>query len=615
MVDPNWDPTMPMTINLQRIAPNPASGLNLDLVQNSGNGRFLLTNNAGSPQLKGTFVDYGTNPATLPLTITFRLRRRLDITRSAPTGAPSSAAEEADNPWVEVDQFTVQLLDSNLDSTMDSVPSATPIPQILSLTLRDPLDPGLGGNPAGNDIQPKLMKLRSAERRQPMVRAANQINLFPASLTANSIGQINTASGGLGVADHIWQPHFDRDFTSIMEWLSVPMCGPTLLLDKLSVAIPNLRLVTEQITPNLTNPTFYEAHVAQSKFFRPDFPNNVASTGAPTFDKTVVAVRGNQSIGMTTTATFPSFIDYASYDVNADGVVDNSDQMLLDNRWYRILELLEFPTRANRQLEVTVENNPLAVPASIEGAYQTRMLRVPGRINLNGIRHPEVLMALLDDPNQFNLYTMQDVNETVRDWWVQMVETRDGRDPYTNLVLPGSPASRPFRDYSQVSGPIHVNSGNNVIPGLERSLLRRLPYDNEDTNDNTSIDPGEDSNGDGIFTPNMNGTRRLLEARTATDLTNNYVDPHTRNRLLAKVSNNTTNRSNVFIVWMSVGYFGAYMPNPAAPEVLQIGGELNPANRRRGFFVIDRSLLEDAYNSQTGTFDFKKFIQYRKTIQ
>jgi len=40
----------------------------------------------------------------------------------------------------------------------------------------------------------------------------------------------------------------------------------------------------------------------------------------------------------------------------------------------------------------------------------------------------------------------------------------------------------------------------------------------------------------------------------------------------------------------------------------------------RGFFVVDRSMLEDAWvpdfnNPQNGYFDYSKFILYRKTLQ
>ena len=36
---------------------------------------------------------------------------------------------------------------------------------------------------------------------------------------------------------------------------------------------------------------------------------------------------------------------------------------------------------------------------------------------------------------------------------------------------------------------------------------------------------------------------------------------------------------------------------------------------RRGFFIVDRTLLEDAWSPTMGTYDFRKFVQYRKTIQ
>jgi hypothetical protein len=51
-----------------------------------------------------------------------------------------------------------------------------------------------------------------------------------------------------------------------------------------------------------------------------------------------------------------------------------------------------------------------------------------------------------------------------------------------------------------------------------------------------------------------------------------------------------------------------------------VGQELEDQPRRRGFFVVDRSLLEDALvpASQPGQpplFDFRKFIQYRRELR
>jgi hypothetical protein len=86
------------------------------------------------------------------------------------------------------------------------------------------------------------------------------------------------------------------------------------------------------------------------------------------------------------------------------------------------------------------------------------------------------------------------------------------------------------------------------------------------------------------------------------------------------VVNNSTTRSHVFMVWMTVGFFDAIYPEPHNPAIVQVGQELEDQSRRRGFFVIDRSLLEEALvpPSQPGqppTFDFRKFIQYRRELR
>ena len=94
-----------------------------------------------------------------------------------------------------------------------------------------------------------------------------------------------------------------------------------------------------------------------------------------------------------------------------------------------------------------------------------------------------------------------------------------------------------------------------------------------------------------------------------------------------KFSGNTTPRSNVFLVWVTVGFFEGYQPDSVNfPTAIQVGAEMTDQPRRRGFFVVDRSLLEDAWIApqydvnnnllpNTGIYDFKKFVQYRKTVQ
>jgi len=311
--------------------------------------------------------------------------------------------------------------------------------------------------------------------------------------------------------------------------------------------------------------------------------------------------------------------------------------------------------------------------------------RVAAKINLNTLRHGENLFALLDDPNQFNILDPSQPNNqgiqgynspafggdgsytdlyefpgpanlsgVVRNWWFELVRSRDGIDPVVSQLygyptfVPGSPVSRPFRSLSFFNNSQTSNSGSvvNNLSSLDDTLLRGLPYDSSDTptspitsyvqtiqnapNPPTQIDWGRNGN------PGYGGAvgsqgRRLFEARALADLAGqtpglNQIDYYTRQRLLAKIAGNTTQRSNVFLVWVTVGFFEAVQPNPNNPQVVQIGGEMTDQTRRRGFFVVDRTLLEDAWvptvptmkpytAPATGYYDYKKFIVYAKTIQ
>src|SRR5207302_633791 len=121
------------------------------------------------------------------------------------------------------------------------------------------------------------------------------------------------------------------------------------------------------------------------------------------------------------------------------------------------------------------------------------------------------------------------------------------------------------------------------LSGLDDRLLRMLPGD-------VATIPGPPVN-----TTAFGDARRLFEARTQTDLVSqggtNSIDYYTRNRLISKIAGNTTPRSNVFIVWISVGFFEAFQPNPAgAPNVVRVGAELLDSTgkafpHRRGFFI------------------------------
>lgn len=271
------------------------------------------------------------------------------------------------------------------------------------------------------------------------------------------------------------------------------------------------------------------------------------------------------------------------------------DSANMQNRWYRLLGLLGVPSRS----QTTVVQPPYA-------------LRTPGMINLNTMRDRGVFNGLVDDistqfpngaldattPNtlvgHMNPYfnsldprTMcqdpaGDYNGVQRDWWAEFLAARNQQDPITQLYLPGMAHSRPYRSMN------YTDSG---ATSVEYTLLRGM------VKDGTAVTRR------GVFEASRN-------LNTATD----PVDFHTRHRLLRKVANNSTTRSNVFSVWVSVGLFEAVQqPNGD----VQIGGPINGTGvpTFRGFFVVDRSLPEQGLDAASGQFDFDQFIKYRKTIR
>ena len=109
-----------------------------------------------------------------------------------------------------------------------------------------------------------------------------------------------TATAGF----NLWQAHFDRDFASTGELFSVPLCGP----GKLTSVIERLNFNPQQQAqpPAAGNPTPDALVAAAAMFLQPDFPN----------------------------------------DTGVSAAVNRSR----DNRWYRLLQLVEVPSRVHRML-------------------------------------------------------------------------------------------------------------------------------------------------------------------------------------------------------------------------------------------------------------------------
>lgn len=215
------------------------------------------------------------------------------------------------------------------------------------------------------------------------------------------------------------------------------------------------------------------------------------------------------------------------------------------NRLYRIFEFL----RAGHQ--------PLNAPYSD---------RIAGKVNINTIWDPETLLALCD-PQPGNHFADADVYKPGSPL---ALDTVYGRllAQRTPTAAPG-PSDRPFLSLATGITPkpgdgTYPGSGVPLFPGgsgIEDTFLRSaLP------------DEGAD-------------TPRLFEVPSE--------HPYLRFELLTKLFNNLTTRSNVFAIWLTVGFFevldDSIRPIKLGPEIDRAEGR---HRRHRMFAIVDRSNLQ-----------------------
>jgi hypothetical protein len=208
-----------------------------------------------------------------------------------------------------------------------------------------------------------------------------------------------------------------------------------------------------------------------------------------------------------------------------------------------------------------VETHSLAAGVSPGG-------RIPGKINLNTVWEPEIFLALCD-PQPSNGPTFTRTN--VQAMFQQLLQLRT-----PNLLATGgglSPGDRPF--LSLATGYALPQTAANPDPqhprrgsGINDTLLRAAQPD------------ADLLAGGGAATP------RLFQLPDT-------EHPYWQGELLTKIFNQVTTRSNVFAVWLTVGFFEV-TDDSARPAQLgaEVGRAENRQVRHRLFAIVDRSLMD-----------------------
>lgn len=531
-------------------------------------------------------VTLGMAPYATPAPVKFDLvlERRQNV--SGVEAASNVTSTSSMGEWIEVDRFSVdsEVMDTATDNAEFS-----------------PASPGLQAN-----VQTALLTLNSVERRQPfdpvqvLHTATASIN-HTMSAVAASKHAANSAWTVLTPAQPtftLWQPHFDRDFTSAYELLSVPLYGNWPLTE--------LSLPAQTNDGYATNAFYKEIHGGTQFNLAPG-----SYTAAVPANSYSGQLSGDYTAGIR--FKFPSGVPGRPY--------QGWNVFNYQNCWYRLFDFVTVPRRADQQSEELLNGT------NNQAGSTKPVFRVPGKINLNTVRDETVLAALIDDEVHLNYLNQTNDNLTTtplqRNWFQELLHARDGVDFFAGVggvSIPNSIVSHPFRGASQVDPNWTATTDQSVQSGLLRSTLVR---------NGTQIDnrPAAVAYSTPVLTPPTNYATLWAGAIPhdtsssnwqglfdAGDLTNGKnIDHHTRDRILAKVANNSTNKSHVFFIWTAVGYFEAH--RESAGGNVQVGARLTDIPIHRRFTVVDMTKLDDAYDTQTNTFDEKKFIIYQKRLR
>jgi hypothetical protein len=182
---------------------------------------------------------------------------------------------------------------------------------------------------------------------------------------------------------------------------------------------------------------------------------------------------------------------------------------------------------------------------------------IPGKVNVNTLWEDYLpVWRALGDAQLSNNFTPAQVDSAF-----QQLRTRRTPDPSGALGAGDRPFLSLAAPYTTGAAIMDTQFPNGL--GIERTLLGSVPGTGGPTDD------------------------RLLQTGAATD------HPYLRNELLTKVYNHLTVRSNVFAVWVTVGFFEV-VDDTTVPVKLgaEIGRAENRHVRHRMFALVDRASLD-----------------------
>ena len=554
-------------------------------------------------------------PDTLdPPTVEVLLQRRLNPRRAVPDRSDTPRVD--DNPWVTVDSLRVK--PSKLDARKEADNDKTTGEGEFQATFI----PGVQGG------EPPDMGPIARVRRRPLLRASELAVESRAAGQPSTTGGPNVVPGkslanyvfnSLGGHDRLspptftlWQPHGDRAFGSLADVLRVPLYPPSRIAG-LPLETDPLYNVADALAYDFELPTGDTAR--QCGLGVSSAP--AAATPPPTLNRATVAADR---------MLFPDRARGAwpQTEPQPPGPLPPRNRSRY-NLWWRLFQFLE-PARHEAEMTrtpgIAVRVGPTDRERQAgEDQFDAGHTRTAGRMNLNTLRDPHHLAGLLDDvglthgrpadpPTTVSPLPGQTIfgpGFANADWWQALVLTRDGYDavlddvgPSVQIparILPGLPprydgtnllGGTPFRGTGGLRWDVTADPALGLRRNFSESILRRV-------GDYAGVAPNATTAPQNLFA--VDPAVNTLEEPATAD-----YDYTTRYRLLGKLLNTTTVRSNVFLCWIQVDFFharrlrvdgsGALAAN-GSREITRVGNIREDSPGYRGFFVIDRSRALD----------------------
>jgi hypothetical protein len=239
--------------------------------------------------------------------------------------------------------------------------------------------------------------------------------------------------------------------------------------------------------------------------------------------------------------------------------------------FHRILDQLSVPSPfvgtdlwANPTLAANAAGQPYHPPFNRISNY-----REPGRINLNTIYDQNVFNAVMGGTN------------TTSQAWNDFVTSRSGGTSTSILAMPAVTSPTEF------AHPFRSSAAANLIPSISE-LKPKLEIDAT------------------LLRQGATNEHPLFESTSANACDNTDRNPYFYYQGLQRLQNLVTTRSNVFAVWITVGYFEVSSAatlhstwtqaqlDAIYPDGYTLGRELGidtgQTERHRGFYIIDRTL-------------------------